>query len=462
MPLFFADDISDYAPLFPWIGLAIAAFSLYASLRACRKGRLISNLPTSKTQGVFIGLVELKGTAECEQPLTSYLAAAPCVYYSYDVEERWSRWVTTTESDGRGGTRTVTRKESGWRSVASETESTPFYVQDDTGHLLVRPQGARIEPVLVFDRTCTTSDSLFFAKGPSGLIMDSDGVRRFKEQAIPLHAPLFLVGQARERKDVVAPEIAADPQVSDYLISTRTEEQVVSGLGWQFILFFLLGLVMAPGGHILCDLVSDGPISGISVLMFVGEFALYLALWGIGWVITAYNSLVELRQRVEQGWGQVEIQIKRRHDLIPNLIDTVKGYRDYEASTQEALAAMRNQLSATPPGEAGADFHSVQADIAILEEAYPNLKANENFLALQQSLSDTEQRIALARSYYNSIATFYNTRLEVIPDRFLAALGAMKPRSLMQADDFERAEVKVSFSLAEVTPAAPSQNNLSS
>ena len=83
--------------------------------------------------------------------------------------------------------------------------------------------------------------------------------------------------------------------------------------------------------------------------------------------------------------------------------------------------------------------------VQILKEAYPELKANENFLALERSLSDTEQRIALARSYFNSIATFYNTRLQVVPDRFIAALGGMKPRALMEAAAFERAPVDVSF-----------------
>lgn len=456
---FFADNISDYAPLFPWVGLAIAVFSLFASLRACRRKRLIDDLPTSKTQGVFIGLVELKGTAECEQPLGSYLAEAPCVYYFYDVEERWSREVTETESDGRGGTRTVTRMETGWKSIASQTESTPFYVKDDTGLLLVRPEGARVEATRVFDQTCTAGDPLFYSKGPPFLIIDSDGVRRFTENIIPLHAPLFIVGQARERQDIVAPEIAADPTASDFLISVRSQEEVSSGLGWQIVLFFLLGMMAAPGGHFLYDLTGDQPFSAISFLIYLGEWMLYLALWSSGWLITVYNSLVELRQRVDQGWGQVEIQLKRRHDLIPNLIDTVKGYCDHEASTQQAVASMRSQLSATPPGQTGDDFRSVQNEIQLLKEAYPDLKANENFLALQKSLSDTEQRIALARSYSNSIVTFYNTRLQVIPDRFLAALGGMKPRALMAANDFERAEVKVDFTPTDSSMAPLSTTN---
>ena len=445
MPGIFADNISAYAPIFPWIGAAVAVFALFASLHACRRKRLIDNLPTSKTQGVFIGLVELKGTAECEQPLQSYLAALPCVHYSFEIEERWSRLVTVTESDGKGGTRTVTREESGWTSVASQTESVAFYLQDDTGSILVRPEGARIEALGVFQHTCTPLDPLYYGKGPSSGVMDSDHVRRFSEQAVPVKAPLFVVGQARERQDVVAPEIAADKNAAEFLVSVRTQEQVSSGLGWQIWLFFFLGAIAAPGGHLACDLALGGDIGPLSVVIYLGEFLLYCGLWGVGWTITVYNGLVELRQRVEQGWGQVEIQLKRRHDLIPNLVDSVKGYRDYEASTQQALAALRTQLTATAPGQPGADFTSMLGQVQILKEAYPELKANENFLALERSLSDTEQRIALARSYFNSIATFYNTRLQVVPDRFIAALGGMKPRALMEAAAFERAPVDVSF-----------------
>ena len=462
MPAIFADDISNFSPLFPWIGLLIAVIALWLSLRACKRRRLIDNLPTSKTQGVFIGLVELKGTVECEQPLESYLAQVPCVYYSYDIEEQWSRLVTETEDDGKGGTRTVTRRESGWTSVASETEMTPFYLQDDTGHLLIRPEGARIEALGVFSQECSMASDLYYAKGPAGGIIDSDGVRRFTETAIPLQAPLFVVGQARERKDIVAPEIAADPQASDYLISTRTEEQISSGLGWQVLLFFLLGAALSPGGHIAYVVTSDGPISPLEILFFIGEFLLFLVVWFVGWFITVYNSLVELRQRVEQGWSQVDVQLKRRHDLIPNLLNAVKGYRDHEAQTQTALAALRSQMDATAPGETGGDFHAVQGQVKILKEAYPELKADQNFLALQQSLSETEQRIALARSYFNSIATYYNTRLGVIPDSFIASVGAMKPCALMEANDFERAPVEVKFADTALPPVPTSQSNLSS
>ena len=431
--------------LVPWIGGIVSIVALVASLRACRRKRLIDNLPTSKAQGVFIGLVELKGTAQCAEPLVSYLAAVPCVYYAFDVQESWSRQVTETVTDEKGNTRTVTRTESGWSSVLSRTEMTPFYVQDETGSVLVRPEGARVEALGVFAQTCNRFDPLYYAKGPAGAIFDSDGVRRFTEQAIPVQAPVFLVGQARERGDVVAPEIAADPRAADFLISVRTEEQVSRGLGWRIWLFFFLGLVTAAGGHVIHAMAGVDGLGPFDILMFATELLLFFGAWSVGWLVTVYNSLVELRQRVEQGWAQVDIQLKRRHDLIPNLVDVVKGYRDHEAATQQALAAMRRQLEATPPGQAGDDPRSVQAEIKVLQEAYPALKADGNFLALQKELSDTESRIALARAYFNSITTFYNTRLEVVPDRFVAALGVMQPRALMQANDFERAAVPVGF-----------------
>ena len=123
----------------------------------------------------------------------------------------------------------------------------------------------------------------------------------------------------------------------------------------------------------------------------------------------------------------------------------MKGYRDHEAQLQTELAALRNQLAATPPGVAGPDHGAVSNTIIGIAERYPELKADESFLALQKTFSDTEQRIALARSYFNEIATHYNTRLEIVPEKYVARLGGMKPQPLMAANDFERAAVTVDF-----------------
>jgi len=428
----------------PAIGLLLALLCLFLSLRAGRCQRLVSDLPTSKTTGVFIGLVELKGMAEAEQPLASYLAGQRCVHYQWQVNEHWSRTVTETYTDNDGKTQTRSRTESGWTTVAQGGEQIPFYLQDDCGVIRLQPEKAQIEPVTAFDQTCGRLDALYYAKGPVGVVADSDHRRQFIEKTIPLHAPLYVVGHARERDDMVAAEVAYEPKAEMFLISTRSEEQVRRGLSWQFWLIGLFAIAVAVGGFLIRDAKLNRVIQQ-HVATYVAVGSLVLGLWLLGWILMAYNSLVNLRQRVRSAWANVDVQLKRRADLIPNLVAAVQGYRDYEQTLQTELAQLRNQLRVTPPGEPGPDPQTVTTTLGAVIEHYPELKADTNFMNLQRNLVDTEQRIALARGYFNDIATFYNTRLQVIPDRFIAGLGVMKRQTLMSAEGFERAPVEVKF-----------------
>jgi hypothetical protein len=435
---------NDWVAWLPWIGSLLAFGCLLGALAAGRRKRLVDNLPTSKTTGVFIGLVELKGTAQCETHLTSYLAEKAVVHYQWSVDEHWSRIVTETYTDGEGRTQTRTRHESGWTTVASGGEMTPFYLQDDCGAVLVRPEGAKIEPVSIFSETCTPLNSLYYGKGPAFAVPNSDMRRRFVEQGIPLHTALYVMGQAHERKDVVAPEITEDKAAPMFLISTRTEEQISRGFGGAFWGWGIFGLVLSVGAMIWRDTQAGlQPEQRWPVYLLVATA--YHFTGAVGWVWMVFNSFIDLRQRVRQGWAQVDVQLKRRYDLIPNLVNVVKGLRDHEANLQTELAALRSQLGATPPGVAGPDFQACSRQVIAIQEKYPELTAQESFLKLQRELVDTEQRIALARGYFNEIATFYNTRLEQVPDRFVAALGRLQPQSLMAANDFERAPVEVKF-----------------
>jgi hypothetical protein len=443
-------ETNSLVPFIPLLGALLALLCLIAGCRAGTRHRLIDNLPTSKTTGVFIGLVELKGTAESSGPLTSYLAEGACVHFSWSIEERWSRTVVETDTDSDGKTRTRVRRESGWTNVAGDEATIPFYLQDDSGIVLIRPEGAKIEPVAVFRETCGPSDPLYYGKGPREAISDSDHVRRFNESAIPLHASLYVMGQARERADMVAPEIAADPAAPIFLISTRSEQQVSSGFKWSFRGWGIVGMLLAVAGVVVRDAMLGLELGGRWPL-YVAAAAAYLAAVGLGWTWMVFNSLVELRQRVRQGWAQVEVQLKRRHDLIPNLVQVVQGLRDHEQQVQTELAALRAQSQATPPGIAGPDFHALKGTVIAIAERYPELKADTTFANLHRNLVDTEQRIALARGYFNDIATHFNTRLETVPDRFVAGLAAMRAQALLQADEFERAPVKVD--LASAVPA---------
>ena len=419
------------------IGGLIALICLIAAFYFLRKKRLVDDTPTSKTLGVFIGLAELKGTAESDQPLTSYLAAAPCVLYKWKVEEHWSRTVTSVGPKG-----VTVRHESGWTTVAKGEQLPAFYLKDDTGVIRIVPQGAEIQDKEIYSKTCKRTDPLYFGKGPQDEIANSDHQRRFIETAILLHANLYIMGQAREREDIVAAEIAHDKKTPMFLISTRTEKQVSSGLGIVFWVWMIVGLLAACGGVLIGNLVLNpgNPGEWPPYIITIGAYLFILAL---GWAWTVYNSLVNLCQRVKQGWSQVDIQLKRRNDLIPNLVQVVEGYSAHESGLQELVAKLRQQLTATPPGVAGPDYTGFMPTLRVTIESYPELKASDLFLKLQKELVDTEQCIALARDYFNQIVTFYNTRLEIVPDTLLAKIMRLKPQTLMSAADFERAPVNV-------------------
>lgn len=416
------------------ISTAIALGCLIAALTFLRRKRIIDDTPTSKVLGIFIGLTELKGTAESETPFTSFLAGSPCVRYSWHVEEHWSRTVTETYRDAQGRTQTRTRQESGWTQVAHGGETGPFYLKDDTGVIRIAPEGAKIEENELYDKTVGRTDPLYFTKGPRNEIANSSHRRRFQEMGIPLHKKLYVMGQARERQDMVAAEIARDKNAAMFIISTRTEKQISSGDGVGYWVFLALGLLLALAGVLVNALINRSP----GWPPYVIAVAAYLLALVLGWAWLAYNSMVNLRQRVRQAWAQVDIQLKRRHDLIPNLVQVVEGYSTHEREVQTLVTELRQQLTATPPGVEGPDYRGMAPPLRAVVEHYPDLKASELFLKLQNTLTETEQRIALARDYFNDIASFYNARLEIVPDRYIAAMMRLKAQALIAAADFER------------------------
>jgi LemA protein len=167
--------------------------------------------------------------------------------------------------------------------------------------------------------------------------------------------------------------------------------------------------------------------------------------------VTQYNRLVRLRNQVDASWAQIDVQLKRRHDLIPNLVETVKGYAAHERSTLEAVTQARNAAVAAtgsgPAGRAEAENALTQSlgRLFALAEAYPNLKANENFAALQRELAATEDRIAYARQFYNTAVQTYNTAIQTIPGNLIAGPTGFKAREFFQAPDGERGPVQVRF-----------------
>ncbi len=166
--------------------------------------------------------------------------------------------------------------------------------------------------------------------------------------------------------------------------------------------------------------------------------------------IAAYNSLIRGRNQVENAWAQIDVQLKRRIDLIPNLVETVKGYAAHEQATLDAVITARNAAMAapsTPHAQAEADnvLSGALRQLFALSEAYPDLKANQNFLALQEELTATEGRVAYARQFYNDSVMSYNNKLDQFPTILFARLLRFERREYFEADEDARATPRVEF-----------------
>lgn len=176
---------------------------------------------------------------------------------------------------------------------------------------------------------------------------------------------------------------------------------------------------------------------------------LVVVLGAIGYLIATYNGLVKVKNRVESAWAQIEVQLNRRHDLIPNLVSTVKGYAGHESDTLEKVIAARNRaVEATTPAEQATAEKAISgalANVFALSEAYPELKANHSFLALQEELTGSEDRVAYARQYYNDTVNSYNTRIETFPSVVVARAAGFGEREYFQAEGDARGPVSVSF-----------------
>lgn len=433
-------------PLFLAILLPLLAMlCLLGSHATNRRRRLIGNLPTSKTQGVFVGLVELKGTAESESPLRAFLSEQLCVQYGFNVSERWERTVTETYTDSEGKRQTRTRIESGWTTVLTGGEEAPFYLLDDTGVVLIRPEGAEVRPLSLFHATVGPGDPIYYGKGPAGAIADSTMQRSFTETGIPLHQLIFVVGQARERADLVAPELAHEKSAPLYLLTVESEDQVLRRMGWKLHLLNILGLVLAGGAACVIPSALDRNLRVPDPWYpwALQGIAVYLICWFVTWFTLVYNMLIDVRNRLRQGWSSLEVQLKRRHDLIPGLVAAVDAMRHHEGEVQESIARLRAEIDVGSSVSTASRHHALASTIAGLAERYPELNANESFHQLQTQLIDTEQRIALARAYFNDIATAYNTRLEIMPDGLIARLLGHARQPLLDIEDFERATVPV-------------------
>ena len=179
----------------------------------------------------------------------------------------------------------------------------------------------------------------------------------------------------------------------------------------------------------------------------VVEILVVVALVGGGVLI--YNSLVKLREQVDNAWSDIDVQLKRRYDLIPNIVETVKGYAGHERETLEAVIAARSRaMGASSPqeqGKAEGMLAGALKSLFALSEAYPQLRASENFQELQRTLASVEDDIQGARRYYNAVVRDYNTKIHQVPSNVVAKAFGFQEREFFEIPETERAVPKVSF-----------------
>ena len=181
------------------------------------------------------------------------------------------------------------------------------------------------------------------------------------------------------------------------------------------------------------------------VLIVVVAVIFILLIWFIG----VYNSLVTLRNKVRNQFSQIDVQLKKRFDLIPNLVETVKGYASHESETLEKVINARNSYASAKTDdekiEAANEMSKSVRGLLALAESYPELKANENFLSLQNDLKETEEKISYARQFYNDSVMMYNNKIQVVPSNIVAGMCGFKEEKLFEANSEERENVKVEF-----------------
>ena len=168
------------------------------------------------------------------------------------------------------------------------------------------------------------------------------------------------------------------------------------------------------------------------------------------WIMSTYNGLVSLRNRVKDQWAQIDVLLKRRSDLIPNLVETVKGYMTHESDVLTKVAELRtswaNAGTIHEKAELDNQLSGALKTIMAVSESYPDLKANQNFSELQQELQNTENKISFSRQFYNDSVTMYNTKLEVFPSNIIASMFGFKAEEFFKVESEEaRKNVKVDF-----------------
>lgn len=416
--------------------------------------RLIENTPTSKCRAVALGPVELAGRVAASKPLASLIAQLPSVFSRVCIEQLRQR--------GRSQQ---------WVTVHKQEFKLAFYVDDGTGKVKVDPHGAEIQllPDVLYSteqdsaqwnqRALDRSYELKDSRTLNELLRDYcarrgitlDAPTRFTETNLSPGDPVYVLGTAAEQPPPDPERIVVRAGLRCPLFIAETgEPQVVRSLQVRATRCFAAGAAVSTlAVTLLLRALSVPPSAAtpatpLNVVQSLRVWAPYLqqavllagpllaALGLIVYFTVIYNGLVVLRNEVDRAWSNVDVLLKQRFDLVPNLVEVCKGYMHHEQSTLESVTLARRSWSEARRPEdkfkAAQESSVALQQVLLSAENYPSLRANENFMQLQQTLTELEEQIADRRELYNASVGALNTRIAQIPDAWVAGLFGYSAR----------------------------------
>ncbi len=336
----------------------------------------------------------IHGLIQSEHPLTCPWFNIPCCWYSYKIEEEESR--TVTDSDGN------THTETSWETIFSESKSCPFDLVGEKARIPVRTEEFAIQ-----------------ASISTGFDYEW-GSRRHSARLLPLGKKVTVLGVKLE--DGSFGKLGQIP----CLITFKTREAFIKGTDRGEKWFRWLGFAcLFLGGAMTVALLSGVQWGKVDWILAIAAGFLLLAPF---WLWSTYNRFIQRRQQVEAAWSQIDVDLGVRFDLIPQLVAVVKGYQKHERETLEELSRIRAGKSLSEKIEGDRVTSRMSRSLLALSESYPELKANEQFQALQEKLVGLEEKLATSRGLYNKVTKEWNDLCQGFPTVLLAVVFGFKPR----------------------------------
>ncbi|MEM9202180.1 MAG: LemA family protein [Actinomycetota bacterium] len=412
--------------------LIITVLALGIAWWSDRRRRVYADLETIPAAAVYAGRNEVKGRAWHPEPVIAHHTRQPCVVWRFELEEERK---TTRTSNGK----TTTTKE--WKTI-EEREDGCSYLElvDESGSVRVRLAKASVGHRQLMRETLEVDDDRGFFEKLLSFGPNRTGRYRRTETGIVIGDRVFVTGEASLRTDVVEPQI---DHGRPFVVSTRSEDSHRTWLG-------------AVTGVLLTAAVGSAVVAGAATQtrwappVFAG---ITIAVIISGALISLYNRLQHQVQSAARAWSLIDIQLARRHDLIPRLASVAKGLIDHERVLLESLAIARTSLAGEPPTEATvarADHEAAEQtnrinQLLVLIEDYPSLKADDAMLEVQRQIADAENRISGTRGFYNDSVTLLRNQRQTFPGVLVARFADTRRFVLFTADGFERTVPEIDF-----------------